>query len=82
MSKKRRDKDFLGDINEAMNLVGLYTKGLTYYIKVRGQTPKLTFKKRAAFTAGSGKPYRADDCRGVGKGVNIKCRMGRDSWEK
>ena len=30
MSKKRRDKDFLGDINEAMNLIGLYTKGLTY----------------------------------------------------
>ena len=22
-----------------------------------GQTPKLTFKKRAAFTAGSGKPH-------------------------
>jgi len=30
MSKKRRDKDFLGDINEAMNLVGLYTKKLAY----------------------------------------------------
>jgi uncharacterized protein with HEPN domain len=30
MSKKRRDMDFLGDINEAMNLIGLYTKGLTY----------------------------------------------------
>lgn len=30
MSKKRRNKDFLGDINEAMNLIGLYTKGLVY----------------------------------------------------
>lgn len=30
MSKKRRDKDFLGDINEAMNLIGLYTKELAY----------------------------------------------------
>ena len=30
MSKKRRDKDFLGDIVEAMELIGLYTKGLTY----------------------------------------------------
>lgn len=30
MSKKRRDKDFLEDINEAMNLISLYTKGLTY----------------------------------------------------
>ena len=30
MSKKRRNKDFLGDINEAMNLIGIYTKGLAY----------------------------------------------------
>jgi len=30
MSKKQRDKDFLGDIVEAMELIGLYTKGLTY----------------------------------------------------
>ncbi|MBI5233022.1 MAG: DUF86 domain-containing protein [Deltaproteobacteria bacterium] len=30
MSKKRRDKDFLEDIQEAINLIGLYTKGLTY----------------------------------------------------
>lgn len=30
MSKKRRDKDFLGDIVEAMELIGLYTKGMTY----------------------------------------------------
>ena len=30
MSKKRRNKDFLGDINEAMNLIGLYTKELAY----------------------------------------------------
>jgi uncharacterized protein with HEPN domain len=30
MFKKRRDKDFLGDITEAMNLISLYTKGLTY----------------------------------------------------
>ncbi len=30
MSKKRRDKDFLGDINEAMGMIRLYTKGLTY----------------------------------------------------
>lgn len=30
MSKKRRDEDFLGDINEAMELISLYTKGLTY----------------------------------------------------
>ena len=30
MSKKRRDKDFLGDIWEAMDMIGLYTKGLTY----------------------------------------------------
>ena len=30
MSKKRRDKDFLGDIEEAMNLVKIYTKGMTY----------------------------------------------------
>lgn len=30
MSKKRRDKDFLGDISEAINLISLYTKGLTY----------------------------------------------------
>jgi len=29
MSKKRRDKDFLGDIQEAMEAVALYTKGLT-----------------------------------------------------
>jgi len=31
MSKKRRDKDFLGDINESMDLISLYTKGLTYW---------------------------------------------------
>lgn len=30
MSKKRRDRDFLGDINEAMEIILLYTKGLTY----------------------------------------------------
>jgi|SRR3989338_394686 len=30
MSKKRRDKDFLGDIKEAMELIASYTKGLTY----------------------------------------------------
>ena len=30
MSKRRRDKDFLGDIQEAMELIGFYTKGLTY----------------------------------------------------
>lgn len=30
MSKRRRDKDFLGDIQEAMEMVSAYTKGLTY----------------------------------------------------
>lgn len=30
MSKKRRNKDFIGDIWEAMDMIGLYTKGLTY----------------------------------------------------
>ena len=30
MSKKRRDKDFLGDIKEAMDRIGLFTMGLTY----------------------------------------------------
>lgn len=30
MSKKRREKDFLGDIIEAIEMVTLYTKGLTY----------------------------------------------------
>lgn len=30
MSKKRRDKDFLADINEAIALISFYTKGLTY----------------------------------------------------
>jgi uncharacterized protein with HEPN domain len=30
MSKKRRDKDFLGDIKEAMDLIASYSKGLTY----------------------------------------------------
>lgn len=30
MSKKRRDKDFLGDIKEAMELITSYMKGLTY----------------------------------------------------
>jgi len=30
MSKKRRDIDFIGDIQEAMELSVLYTKGLTF----------------------------------------------------
>ena len=30
MSKKRRDKDFFEDISEAIERIGLYTKGLTY----------------------------------------------------
>ena len=30
MSKKRRDKDFPIDIVEAMELIDLYTKGMTY----------------------------------------------------
>ncbi len=30
MSKKRRDRDFLGDIQEAAEMVILYTKGFTY----------------------------------------------------
>ena len=30
MSKKRRDRDFLGDIHEAMEMIRLYTKGFTY----------------------------------------------------
>jgi len=30
MSKKRRDTDFIGDIQEAMELSALYTKGLTF----------------------------------------------------
>lgn len=30
MSKKRGDKDSLGDIYEAIDLISLYTKGLTY----------------------------------------------------
>jgi uncharacterized protein with HEPN domain len=30
MSKKRRDKDFLGDIQEAIELIVTYTNGLTY----------------------------------------------------
>jgi len=30
MSKKRRDKGFIGDIEEAIEMIGLYTKGLTY----------------------------------------------------
>ncbi|MEW6416953.1 MAG: DUF86 domain-containing protein [Nitrospirota bacterium] len=30
MSKKRRDKDFIGDIVEAMDLIVTYTNGLTY----------------------------------------------------
>lgn len=30
MSKKRRDKDFLSDIKEAMGLITSYMKGLTY----------------------------------------------------
>ncbi|MDQ7787535.1 MAG: DUF86 domain-containing protein [Thermodesulfovibrionales bacterium] len=30
MSKKRRDKDFLGDIKEAIDLIASYTKGLPY----------------------------------------------------
>lgn len=30
MSKKRRDRDFLGDIQEAMEMIRLYTKGFTY----------------------------------------------------
>jgi len=38
---------------------------------VRGQTPKLTFRKRAAFTAIGTKPHRADNCRGVGRGKTI-----------
>ena len=27
MSKKRRDKDFVGDIKEAIEMIGLYTRG-------------------------------------------------------
>ena len=30
MSKSRRNRDFIGDINEAIELVRSYTKGLTY----------------------------------------------------
>lgn len=30
MSNKRKDKDFLGDIHEAMERIDLYMKGLTY----------------------------------------------------
>lgn len=30
MSKKRRDRDFLEDIKEAIARISLYTKGLTY----------------------------------------------------
>ena len=30
MSSKRRDKDFLGDIKEAVERIASYTKGLTY----------------------------------------------------
>jgi uncharacterized protein with HEPN domain len=30
MSKKRRDKDFVGDMAEAMDLIVTYTNGLTY----------------------------------------------------
>jgi len=30
MSKKRRDKVFVGDLKEAIEMIGLYTKGLTY----------------------------------------------------
>ena len=30
MSKKRRDKDYLSDIHESMERIGLYIKGLTY----------------------------------------------------
>lgn len=30
MSKKRRDRDFLGDIQEALEMIRLYTKGFTY----------------------------------------------------
>ncbi len=30
MSKKRRDKDFLGDIKEAVNRIASYMRGLTY----------------------------------------------------
>jgi uncharacterized protein with HEPN domain len=30
MSKKRRNKDFLGDIYEAMENISLYTKGMKY----------------------------------------------------
>ena len=30
MSKKRRDIDFIGDIQEAMEMAALYTKGLTF----------------------------------------------------
>ncbi len=30
MSKKRRDKDSLGDIQEAVEMVSIYTKGFTY----------------------------------------------------
>ena len=31
MSKKRRDLDFLGDVQDAMDMVAIYTKGLTYH---------------------------------------------------
>lgn len=30
MSKKRRDTDFIGDIQEAMGMSALYTKDLTF----------------------------------------------------
>ena len=30
MSKKQRDKDFIGDIKEAIEMISLYAKGLTY----------------------------------------------------
>lgn len=30
MSSRRRDKDFLGDIEEAVQRIASYTKGLTY----------------------------------------------------
>jgi uncharacterized protein with HEPN domain len=30
MSKKRRNKDFINDIKEAIEMILLYTKGLTY----------------------------------------------------
>jgi hypothetical protein len=36
-------------------------------------------EENRAFTAIGGKPHQSDNYRGVGRGVNIKYRMGRDS---